>query len=153
MAVIRAAGLGLAALLVLAGCSGADDAGGSGGTATTADGTVAECVRASECTSLEPTDFAELAATDGVVLLDVRTPQEFAEGHLDGAVNLDVSAADFNDRVGALDPNGVYAVYCRSGNRSQTAMALMARAGIETTADLAGGIGAWVGAGLPVATG
>lgn len=152
MKTTRATGLLLAAALLLAGCAGTDDAA-DGGAGATADGSMTECVRASECTSLEPADFATLAEEDGVVLLDVRTPQEYAEGHLDGAVNLDVSAPDFADGLAGLDPQAVYAVYCRSGNRSQTALELMAQAGLEDAADLAGGIGAWVGDGLPLVAG
>lgn len=140
-------GLGLAAVLALAGCS---DAGSDDAPAAPSD--PVECVQAAECTTLPPTEFAELAAADGVVLLDVRTPTEFAEGHLAGAVNVDVSAPDFATRVAELDPAATYAVYCRSGNRSQTALELMAQAGIGAAADLAGGIGAWADAGLPVTT-
>lgn len=141
------AGLGLAAILALAGCSEADS-----DTTDTAAGDPLACVKTAECTRLAPQEFAELAATDGVVLLDVRTPQEFAEGHLDGAVNLDVSAPDFTTRLAELDADATYAVYCRSGNRSQTALDLMAQAGIDTAADLTGGIGAWADAGLPITT-
>ena len=146
------AGLGLAALLALAACStDADGDARPSGAAAGADPVA--CVQAADCTTLPPAEFAELAAAEGVVLLDVRTPQEFAEGHLDGAVNLDVSAADFTDRLADLDAEATYAVYCRSGNRSQTALDLMAQAGIDAAADLAGGIGAWVDAGQPVTTG
>ncbi|KGM17146.1 rhodanese-like domain-containing protein [Actinotalea fermentans] len=145
------AGLGLATLLALAACSN-DTEGTSGASAATPGTDPVACVQAAECTTLAPAEFADLAAADGVVLLDVRTPQEFAEGHLDGAVNLDVSAADFTTRLADLDPEATYAVYCRSGNRSQTALGLMSQAGIDGAADLAGGIGAWVGAGLPVTT-
>lgn len=142
------AGLGLATLLALAACS-------DGGDATAPTGSTGDpvaCVQTAECTTLPPADFAELAAADGVVLLDVRTPEEFAEGHLEGAVNLDVSGADFATGLADLDPEATYAVYCRSGNRSQTALDLMAQAGIASAADLTGGIGAWADAGMPVVT-
>ncbi len=141
-------GLGLAAALALAGCS----EGADGGSPTSVGGDPVACVRAAECSTLAPEEFAQLAAADGVVLLDVRTPQEFAEGHLEGAVNLDVSGPDIATGLAGLDPEATYAVYCRSGNRSQTALDLMARAGITSAADLAGGIGAWADAGLPVTT-
>lgn len=144
------AGLGLATLLALAACS--DGADGADPTQAGSTDDPVACVQAAECTTLPPADFAELAAGAGVVLLDVRTPQEFAEGHLEGAVNLDVSGPDFATGLAALDPDATYAVYCRSGNRSQTALGLMAQAGITSAADLAGGIGAWADAGLPVVT-
>ncbi|UYN84595.1 MAG: rhodanese-like domain-containing protein [Microcella sp.] len=66
---------------------------------------------------------AEPRALDaGTVVIDVRTPAEFASGHLEGAVNLDVQSADFEARVAELDPAGSYFVYCRSGNRSGQAI-------------------------------
>lgn len=72
-------------------------------------------------------------ATD-VVVLDVRTPAEFAEGHLAGAVNIDVQAADFAERAAAELPAGAeIVVYCRSGNRSATATALLAELGFAVT--------------------
>jgi len=135
--------LALAGAITLTGCSGtADDARDAGTAEVTASGQ-----------SLDAAQFADLAAGEGVVVLDVRTPEEFAAGHLEGAVNLDVSAADVATRVADLDPDATYAVYCRSGNRSQAAMALMQGAGIGSLADLVGGIEAWSQAGLPVVTG
>ncbi|MDN4483040.1 rhodanese-like domain-containing protein [Demequina lignilytica] len=89
--------------------------------------------------------FAEAVATDGVVVIDVRTPAEYAEGHLPEAVNIDVQGADFDAQVAALDPEGEYAVYCRSGNRSRAAIEEMAADGVEGTVGLEGGIGAWTG--------
>ena len=64
-------------------------------------------------------------------LLDVRTPEEFAAGHLAGAENIDFYAADFADQIDALDQGEQYVVYCRSGNRSGQATALMAADGIR----------------------
>ena len=52
-----------------------------------------------------------IAVTEGTVLLDVRTPGEFASGHLDGALSIDVQAADFDARVAELDPDAAYVVY------------------------------------------
>ena len=59
------------------------------------------------------------------MIIDVRTPAEFATGHLDGAVNIDIQSPDFTDRIGELERSGSYVVYCRSGNRSGMAMAQM----------------------------
>jgi len=89
--------------------------------------------------------FAAATEVQGVTVIDVRTPDEFASGHLPGAVNLDVQAADFADQVNALDAAGDYAVYCRSGNRSAAAVELMTQAGVTNTIGLTGGIGAWTG--------
>ncbi len=66
---------------------------------------------------------AEPVALDpATVVIDVRTPAEFASGHLEGAVNIDVQSADFDARISELDPAGDYFVYCRSGNRSGQAI-------------------------------
>ena len=85
---------------------------------------------------------------DRTILLDVRTPKEHAEGHLPGAVNIPVESSDFRDRVSALDPAGTYAVYCRSGNRSQGAVETMAGAGITGIYELESGTVGWTGEGL-----
>ncbi len=89
--------------------------------------------------------FAAATEVDGVTVVDVRTPAEFAEGHLPGAVNIDINGADFAAQVAALDPDADYAVYCRSGNRSAAAIDVMTSAGVTSTIGLSGGIGAWNG--------
>lgn len=81
--------------------------------------------------TLDAAAFADLADSPGVVVLDVRTPEEFASGHIPDAVNIDVSASDFASRVGALDADTSYAVYCRTGNRSATAMQIMQDRALE----------------------
>lgn len=100
--------------------------------------------------TLDAAGFAGLVAKPGTVVVDVRTPAEFASGHLADAVNLDVNASDFAAQVARLDAARTYAVYCKSGNRSATALGIMKKAGIAQAYHLAGGIGAWTGAGRPV---
>lgn len=100
--------------------------------------------------TLDVEAFAKLVATPGVVVLDVRTPQEYADGHLKGALLLDVNAPDFAAKVAQLDKAASYAVYCRSGNRSATALKIMKDAGIKQVAHLGQGITAWTKAGQPV---
>lgn len=102
---------------------------------------------------LSPKDFAAALKRSGTVLIDVRTPGEFAEGHLPGAVNIDVESAAFVQQVQALDPAGTYALYCRSGNRSGVAMANMMQLGFGQVYHLSGGIGAWQDAGGDVVSG
>lgn len=89
--------------------------------------------------------FAAAVDVEGVTVVDVRTPAEYAEGHLPGAVNIDVEDATFPDKIAQLDPAGDYAVYCRSGNRSRVAIDYMTQAGVTHTVGLEGGIGAWTG--------
>lgn len=91
--------------------------------------------------------FRQAMARPGTVVLDVRTAQEYAEGHLPGAVLADVNAPDFGTKLAALDRSRPYAVYCRSGNRSQAAVEVMREAGFIQVVDLTGGILAWTEAG------
>lgn len=65
----------------------------------------------------------------GTIVIDVRTPSEFASGHLDGALNIDVQSPDFAAQVSQLDPSQSYFIYCRSGNRSGQAISQMSNMG------------------------
>jgi rhodanese-related sulfurtransferase len=78
------------------------------------------------------------------MLLDVRTPEEVAEGHLDGMLALDFLAADFEQQIMKLDPHKSYYVYCRSGKRSEQACLLLSRKGFENVTNLQGGYLAWL---------
>jgi rhodanese-related sulfurtransferase len=86
---------------------------------------------------------------DSRTVIDVRTPAEFAEGHIAGAVNIDVEASDFAGQIKALDPKAPYFVYCRSGRRSAIAADQMAGAGFTDIVD-GGGLADLVAAGAPV---
>ena len=94
-------------------------------------------------------EFAEKMAQQDVRLIDVRTPKEYAEGHLVGAENIDVKAADFAERI--KDLKGTVAVYCRGGRRSLKAAEQLAKQGC-TVYNLDGGILAWQKAGKPTTT-
>jgi rhodanese-related sulfurtransferase len=98
-------------------------------------------------TSVSPADFAAAVKLPNTALVDVRTPAEYASGHLAGSVNIDVEAADFATKVSTLDKTKTYAVYCRSGNRSKVAMSMMVQLGFSSVYDLAGGINNWKSAG------
>ena len=87
-----------------------------------------------------------------LVVLDVRTPEEFSEAHLEGATMVDFYAPDFADQLAALDPEVPYLVYCRSGSRSGQATQMMKELGFSDVANVDGGIVAWLDAGLPVVT-
>lgn len=83
------------------------------------------------------------------VIVDVRTPAEYATGHLDGAVNIDFQSPSFDNEVAGLDPDADYVVYCQSGNRSARAVSVMVAA--DLTVQDAGGIDeAAKATGLPV---
>ncbi len=87
---------------------------------------------------------------DKLVLLDVRTPEEYQAGHIEGALNLDYYSPDFQEALKELDPEKTFIVYCRSGNRSATAVAQMNELGLHQAYNLLGGIIAWQEAGLPL---
>ena len=84
------------------------------------------------------------------VVLDLRTPEEYAEGHVKGARNVDyLDTALFNAEVSKLDPTRTYYIYCRSGRRSHAASEIMEKEGLKTV-DMEGGILAWQQDGLPL---
>lgn len=126
---------------------------GSGDPQVSATAGAAASAAPSAGAHLDAAQFAAALKRPGTTVLDVRTPGEFAQGHLPGAVNLDIEGADFGARVAQLDPAGAYAVYCRSGNRSGVALEAMAQSGFTGAYDLTGGIGAWQQAGGEVVTG
>lgn len=87
-----------------------------------------------------------------LVVLDVRTPEEYAEGHLDGAVLVDFYEPDFADQLSRLDLGVPYLVYCQSGNRSGQTLTMMQQLDFASAVDINGGIVAWQASGLPVVT-
>jgi len=96
--------------------------------------------------------FATLIADSSVVVLDVRTATEFAEGHIQGAILIDQGQSDFVEKAkAALPKEKTVAVYCRSGRRSANAAGKLADVGYKCV-NLKGGITAWKEAGKPVIT-
>jgi rhodanese-related sulfurtransferase len=85
---------------------------------------------------------------DSRVVIDVRTPAEYAAGHIAGAKNIDVEAGDFAAKISTLDKKAAYLVYCRSGRRSAIAADEMAKAGFTDIVD-GGGMADLVAAGAP----
>lgn len=75
-------------------------------------------------------------AGDGVIVIDVRTPEEYAAGNLEGAKLLDFNGGQFAAELSSLDPDAEYLVYCRSGNRSAQAISLMQAEGFEKVTNL-----------------
>ena len=103
---------------------------------------------------VSPADAAATiaAASDDLVILDVRTAEEFDEGHIDGAIMLDFYRDDFADELAKLDPDVPYVLYCRSGNRSGQALGMMETLGFTQVDDVDGGVINWEAAGLPLVT-
>jgi rhodanese-related sulfurtransferase len=111
---------------------------------------LAGCSTSSSAIDLSVTEFSAKVAEAGVITLDVRTPGEFAEGHLEGARLIDFQSGNFENEIATLDKNATYAVYCRSGNRSGQAVKVMQDAGFMNVFNMNGGVIDWANAGLPL---
>ncbi len=83
------------------------------------------------------------------VIIDVRTQEEFAEGHIENAVIIDYYSETFRDDINQLDKSKTYFIYCRSGNRSGKALNIMAGLGFQEVYNMLGGIIEWNAEGLP----
>lgn len=94
--------------------------------------------------------FDKMRSNTNTVLLDVRTPEEFAAGHIPGAKNIDVNGLDFEKKVGHLDKSKTYLVNCASGARSARACMKLSKLDFPNCYNLQGGIHAWEKAGKPV---
>jgi rhodanese-related sulfurtransferase len=95
--------------------------------------------------------FEKLITTDkNVQLIDVRTPQEIANGFIKDAQHINIADADFQTRMGKLDKNKPVAVYCAAGGRSGRAAKMLTDMGFTKVYDLAGGMGAWQGQNKPI---
>jgi rhodanese-related sulfurtransferase len=113
-------------------------------------GDVAAVAGGGSVTLVEVARGRELAVDAAVTVIDVRTPEEFAEGHIEGAQLIDFNAEGFADKIDKLDRAKAYFVYCRSGNRSGQATALMKEMGFARVYDLDGGVVAWSADGAPL---
>ena len=113
--------------------------------------TLAACGGGSAVQTVDPGTFAAKIQTPGITVVDVRTPEEFASGHIQGAKNINWEG-DFSSGIAHLDKNKTYAVYCHSGNRSGQATQAMADAGFTHIYNLDGGILNWIAAGYPLVT-
>ena len=100
--------------------------------------------------ALAPAAFEAKIAASNVQLVDVRTPQEFANGHLENAKNVNFNDAEFKQKIALLDKSKPIAVYCGVGGRSGKASKILAELGFTDIADLAGGITAWSAANKKV---
>lgn len=119
---------------------------------------IALAVTALTCLSAWAADLLAPAEVDawlekhpGTQIVDVRTPEEFAEGHIKGAKLMNWNAGDFQTRAKAeLDPSKPVFLICRSGRRSTAAAKAMEKLGFTQLAELRGGMLAWNKAGLPI---
>ena len=126
----RVIGLVMVSAVILTGCSNTTDS----------------------ATNLDPAAFKAKTQEAGVIVLDVRTTQEFNEGHIENAININVESDSFLSQIESLDKSKSYAVYCRSGRRSADAITKMANQNFTSLTNLNGGIIDWTNAGFALVT-
>jgi rhodanese-related sulfurtransferase len=100
--------------------------------------------------ALQPARFAEKAGASTSIVIDVRTAEEFKEGHLPNAVNIDWFSDDFEDKAKQLNKSATLLVYCKSGSRSAAAAKKLRKLEYNPVYELDGGIDKWQEARLPV---
>lgn len=104
-------------------------------------------------TSLTATEFSKnITSNDAAVIIDVRTPQEFENGHIEYAINYDWNGSEFDKQIATLDKEAPLFVYCLSGGRSSSAASHLRSNGFKEVYELNGGMMQWRAAGLPETT-
>lgn len=103
-------------------------------------------------TIVTPDEVAKLIAEKKATVLDLRTPEEFAAGHIAGAVNIDFLDADFATKIAALDKSKTYVVHCAGGGRSGKSLPTLEKEGLKSVLHLQQGFKGWQSAGKPVET-
>ena len=128
----------LCLLILLVGCTSSEKKGDSNSSST-------------EIIVLAPADFkSQFSKTSDAVLIDVRKPEEFSEGIISGADNIDFTAPDFTNKIAGLDRSKPYFVYCKSGKRSADAVSQMKEMGFKNLYTLDGGLNNWKDQGLEI---
>lgn len=129
----------VAGSLLLTGCAAKTDSADS----------MASDASSAAVPSLDAAAFQSKIIQRGVIVLDVRTADEFNQSRIIDARNINVESADFDSAIAELDKNATYALYCQSGRRSAIAYTKMKEAGFTNLYNLDGGMIAWESAGLP----
>jgi rhodanese-related sulfurtransferase len=101
-------------------------------------------------THVKAPEAAKLVQEKKVTVLDVRTPEEFKEGHIEGAKNVDFKSADFAAKLKEMDKSKPYLVHCKAGGRSTSSLKVLKELGFEKIFHLDEGIMGWEEAKLPL---
>lgn len=100
---------------------------------------------------ISPIEANKKISTDkDIIMLDVRSPQEYLEGHIIGAINIDFRSDNFKAEADKLDKSKKYLIYCRTGIRSANAIKTLNKIGVNNTDNIKGGIKDWIDKGLPI---
>lgn len=94
--------------------------------------------------SVNAEEFAKVLENPDVQLIDTRAPEDFAKGHIPGAINIHVDGEDFYDQMNTIDKSRPVAIYCRGGRQSEIAAERFAGSGYDVT-ELEGGLLTWEG--------
>jgi phage shock protein E len=127
-------------------CSGsADEAQNSDSTTVTGPDTTQTTSTTATGISqdIDAAQFKAMLDSGNVVLVDVRTPEEYAEGHIEGSLNIDYNSGNFETAIDTLDKTKTTLVYCFAGKRGTGAREVMAQKGFAETYNLIGGYGQW----------
>jgi rhodanese-related sulfurtransferase len=98
----------------------------------------------------EEANMMLMASSFFIIVIDVRTPEEYTGGYIDNAINVDFNSDNFSDEINRFDQDKIYLIYCRSGKRSAAASNVMAKLGFKNIYNMTGGILAWEATGLPI---
>jgi rhodanese-related sulfurtransferase len=105
---------------------------------------IASCQNSDGYKTIQEEEFVSLSKKPEVVILDVRTPMEFKEGHIEQAQLIDYNGRNFETEIAKLDKSKKYLVYCKSGGRSASASEILTKKGFKVF-NLDGGISSWSG--------
>ena len=99
---------------------------------------------------LNPTQFRSEINNENIILIDIRTPEEYNEGHIEGAININYYSHDFSNQISQLDKDKTYYIYCRRGSRSGNALEVFRNLNFNEVYDLRNGINSWVNQGFEI---
>jgi phage shock protein E len=101
-------------------------------------------------TLIDAKEFFKVIAKEDIQLIDVRTPKEFKEGHLENAINIHLYDTDFESRINQLKKSKPVYVYCKAGGRSAEAVEILKEQGFKTIVELKEGTESWIENSLPL---
>lgn len=93
---------------------------------------------------IDATTAKNIIEQEEITVIDIRTINEYRSGHIPGAINIDFSSLEFDNKIKSLDPEKGYLVYCRSGNRSSISESSFIKAGFKNIYHLNRGINDWI---------
>ncbi|MFQ5997186.1 MAG: rhodanese-like domain-containing protein [Dehalococcoidales bacterium] len=138
LVMLALSGLLIVPLALLNGCIGQED--------TDSEAQIIEDVTLEEAYAL----IVDNLPNPDFIIIDVRTPEEYAEGHIEKAINLDFYSETFAAELDKLDKDKTYLIYCRTANRSGQALDMMAELGFIEVYNMLGGTLRWKAVGLPL---